>query len=128
MVQLKKLPKRLVRAKTIYQQYYDELIGLDGVKNIPISLETGEVPVYNEFLFENRNELIEYLKEHDVDSRPSYPNLDKANYLCNGFREFPNSQVFERCGLVLPSGPNQSDENVHYVIDQVRKYFTITRN
>ena len=95
------------------------MVDLSAIQEIPIRLDDGEVPVYNEFLVEDRNNLIKFLHANQIDTRPSYPDLDRADYLYQDQRNFPNSRIFADRGLVLPSGPDQSDEDVDRVIEML---------
>ena len=119
LVQLTKLEKRLERARSVYRKYREGVADLSAIQEIPIFLDDGEVPVYNEFLFEDRDNLIKFLHANQIDTRPSYPDLDRADYLNQDQRKFPNSRIFAAKGLVLPSGPDQSDEDVDRVIEML---------
>ena len=93
------------------------------IKPIPVSLETGEVPVYNEFLCSNREDLIEEMDRCNIGLRPFVPNLARARYLKGIDASFPNSSQYGTNGLTLPSGPGQSVESVELVIDKIKMFF-----
>ncbi len=120
--QLKKLPARIEYLKEIYMAYEKGLAGLP-ITQISVNLERGEAPVYIEYLVENRDEFIKKLKENGIDSRPFYPDLDKAKYFSQGDREFPNSRRYGKKGIYLPCGPSQSMENVTKVIKVIREIY-----
>ena len=119
--QLKLLPRRIDMVKTIYQLYKEGLSGISAVKLIPVDVEAGEIPVYVEVLCESRGKLIDFLDARGIQCRPYYPNLSRASYF-NSRGEFPNSDVFDRCGIYLPAGPEHSLENISMVIDQLRQF------
>lgn len=125
IVQLGKLENRLIRAVTVYERYRDAFSLIDGIDEIPISLESGEVPVYNEFLFEARDPLVNYLNKQGIDTRLSYPNLDKAKYLSRVSDFYPNSEKYSKSGLILPSGPAQSDEDIEFVIQSIIEFYDL---
>ena len=58
---------------------------------------------------------------YHIETRPIYPDLDTAKHLkCEG--NFHNSRVFGKEGLVLPCGPDQSNENIQFVLDTLKSY------
>ena len=118
IVQLKRLPERIEKLKDIYFHY------ADGLKNtpfqlIPVNLGAGEIPVYSEFLVNNRIEWIRRLEEKGIEVRPFYPDIDKAPYLLKQKQEFPNSRRYGIEGIYLPSGPKQSNSNIKTVIKTI---------
>jgi len=119
LVQLQKLPERLELLKEIYRQYIDGMSSTPELKPIPVDLEAGEVPIYNEFLCEKRDELMKYLKAQNIEARPFYPDLDKAPYLNQGSLYYPNSRKYGENGIYLPSGPAQKLTDIKIVIDSI---------
>ena len=118
--QLKRLPDRIDHQKTIYSTYAEKLKGTP-FQLIPVDLPAGEVPVYNEFLVEDRTKWIKRLEAEGIESRPFYPNLDKASYLGEQNLDFPNSRKYGLEGIYLPSGPEQSLQNIQYTIQCIKK-------
>jgi perosamine synthetase len=117
--QLKRLPQRIEHLKTIYSTYLDGLNRTAFIP-IPVNISAGEIPVYNEFLVDNREHFVKVLLESGIETRPFYPDLDRADYLHQGNREFPNSRRYGNCGVYLPSGPSQEIDSVKSVIKQIR--------
>jgi dTDP-4-amino-4,6-dideoxygalactose transaminase len=117
--QLKLLPERISHLKAIYQRYAD---GLNGslFKLIPVDLEAGEVPVYNEFLVENRQDWINRLSSNGIETRPFYPDINQASYLGAPRSIFSNSHKFSKQGIYLPSGPSQTLGSIHQVIKTIK--------
>ncbi|WP_061249362.1 DegT/DnrJ/EryC1/StrS family aminotransferase [Leptospira alstonii] len=120
--QLKRLPKRLEYLKEIYNIY------LEGLKDtpiqcIPVNIESGEVPVYIEYLSFDRESFIVKLAEAEIDSRPFYPDLDKASYFPQDNRYFPNSRKYGLNGVYLPSGPTQEIKNIKKVIETIKNIY-----
>ncbi|WCL48409.1 DegT/DnrJ/EryC1/StrS aminotransferase family protein [Leptospira sp. GIMC2001] len=120
--QLKRLPDRLDKLKNIYSIYLDKLDDLP-IKCIPVNLSLGEIPVYIEYLAPNRELLIKKLAEKGIDSRPFYPDLNKANYFSQEMNEFPNSKKYSENGIYLPCGPMQEIKDIEYVIEQIREFY-----
>lgn len=119
--QLKLLPHRIEKVKAIYQLYKEGLSDIPSLKLIPVDVESGEIPVYVEVFCESRSRLINFLDARGIQCRPYYPNLSSASYFKN-FDNFPNSELFEKCGVYLPAGPEQSMENISTVIDELRQF------
>ncbi|EQA69894.1 DegT/DnrJ/EryC1/StrS family aminotransferase [Leptospira noguchii] len=120
--QLKRLPERIEYLKEIYNTY------LIGLKDTPISpikvcIESGEVPIYTEYVVQDRENLIGRLAEVEIDSRPFYPDLDKASYFPQNNRDFPNSRKYGLNGIYLPSGPTQEIKNVKRVIETIKNIY-----
>ena len=117
--QLKRLPARIDHQKTIYSIYAEKLKETP-FRLIPVNLEAGEVPVYNEFLIKNRTKWIQRLEADNIESRPFYPDLDKASYLGEQYLDFPNSRKYGLEGIYLPSGPGQTIKNVYTCIEMLK--------
>ena len=80
-----------------------------------------EVPLYVKVLCEKRKELMDFLASKNIETRPFHPNLSSAAYLKNT-DNFPNSDIFFKKGIFLPSGPTQSLENIDKVIDTLKLF------
>lgn len=121
LIQLSRLKEKIAAVKSIYSQYWSAIAKLPFLELIPVDIAAGELPIYVEVLCLERNKLIEFLKAHDIETRPFYPDLDSAEYL-KAKGNFPNSQVFARSGLFLPCGPAQPRANIDYVLEVLKKY------
>jgi len=118
--QLKCLPERIEHLKTIYSIYAQKLINTP-FRCIPVDIEAGEVPLYNEFLVKNRTKWIQRLESDKIESRPFYPNIDKASYFGEQNLDFPNSRKYGLEGIYLPSGPAQSLQNINDTIKCIKQ-------
>jgi perosamine synthetase len=119
--QLKLLTTRIDKVKKIYQTYADGIVDVPNIKLIPVDNDAGEVPVYIEALCETRGELIDFLSQRGIQSRPFYPDLNHAKYL-NNSGVYPNSELYGRAGMYLPSGPDQSIGTIEKVIHTIREF------
>lgn len=121
LVQLKKLPARIEKVKTIYLRYAEAMPELPFIKLIPVNIEAGEIPIYIEVLCPERRRLIQFLDDRGIQARPFYPDLNMAPYFeDNGL--FPCSEVFGTQGLFLPCGPEQPMENIYFVLDVLHEF------
>jgi dTDP-4-amino-4,6-dideoxygalactose transaminase len=116
LVQLKRLPERIEKVKSIYARYSAAMSDLPFLKFIPVNIEAGEIPIYIEVLCPERERLIRFLAERGIQTRPFYPDLNLAPYFENTGR-FPCSEIFGAQGLFLPSGPEQPLTNVDRVVE-----------
>jgi dTDP-4-amino-4,6-dideoxygalactose transaminase len=123
LAQISKIAKRIDRVRHIYSMYLEGLDTIMEIKPIPVSLDAGEVPIYNEFLCDDRERLIQELEKARIGVRPFLPNLALAEYLRGDDDLFPNSSRYGLRGVTLPSGPGQSIDSVEYVIDQLKTIF-----
>ena len=123
LAQIPKITTRIEKVKHIYSMYLDGLDGISGMEPIPVSLRTGEVPIYNEYLCNDRERLIQELGKSCIGVRPFVPNLSLAEYFKGDNDFFPNSSRYGLNGVTLPSGPGQNIDSVEYVIEQVKKVF-----
>ncbi len=119
--QLARVPQRIAHVKEVYSKYVPALQEFPFLKLIPVAVTRGEIPLYVEVLYSPRERLIRFLESQGIQTRPFYPDLDKAAYLNNGER-FTNSRIFGEQGIVLPSGPAQPLENVDRVLEVLRAY------
>ena len=121
LAQLPRLEARIQHVRAIYRRYEPALEALPFLSLIPVDLEAGAVPIYIEVLVPRREELIAHLATRGIQTRPFYPDLDKAAYMENP-GTFPRSEVFGSQGLFLPSGPDQPLESVDRVIEALRAF------
>lgn len=121
LVQLDRVPKRILQHNKIYSIYEEGIKDLPFLKLIPVDIAKGEVPIYIEVLCKDRERLVSFLASHDIQTRPFYPCLNSAIYL-NARGKFPNADVFGKQGLVLPCGPEQSLGNIDRVIKALRLF------
>lgn len=120
--QLTKIKNRIYRLKEIYKLYRSALENIDFIDLVPVNIKNAEVPLYVEILCDKRDDLIKYLAEKGIQTRPFYPNLDSAEYLCIDNLKFINSEKFAKNGLFLPGGPDQSITDVKKVVSALNEF------
>ena len=123
LVQAEKLPERIEKLKAVYSEYCTGFEDCAAIEVVPVAVETGEIPLYTEILCEDRKLLVEYLKHCGIETRPALPNMNRAKYLKKCADSFPCSDIFEKHGLTLPSGPGQKMEDIRFVIQCIQGFF-----
>jgi perosamine synthetase len=122
IVQLSLLQERMDHVKKIYAHYREGIEDINQIKIVDVNTPAGEVPVYSEALVNDRDELVRYLASRDIEVRPFYPGINSADYMGDQ-GAFPNSEQFGSRGIYLPSGPNQSLENVDRTLSEIHSFF-----
>lgn len=105
-----------------YKLYFEKLKDCKCVEVIRSSTTDGEVPIWIEVLSPKRNELYSHLKANQIESVKFYPSLNRSPYLEQQNISFPNSEKFEKSGLILPCGPNILQSQIETVIDKIKTF------
>ena len=114
--QLQKLPTRIEQQHLYRQNYVENFRKLGGIKMNPIDPDSGQCGPYFDAWTHNGAEVKSLLKDVGVESRRYYPPIASANYLrIENRNEIVNAAYWHEHGLVLPSGPNLSVEQLDYV-------------
>ena len=119
--QLETIHDRKTHLKKIYELYQEGCKGLKKIQIIPVKIENGEIPIYVEALCRKRKKFMDFMNKQNVDIRSFYPNVSKADYL-NITGSFPNSDLFSKDGIYLPTGPSQSIIKIKKVINLINKF------
>jgi perosamine synthetase len=123
--QMKRMEERVTRKKEMFRRYEDALTNIPGVEIIPTDLSE-TTPWFIDVLVEDREALIEHLKEAGVGSRPFYPALHtQGPFLDRDLSDelFPVSLDVARRGLWLPSSFKVTDEQIEMIGDTIRKFY-----
>ena len=118
--QVKKLPERIKNLRHIYEVYERNLKD-SPFQIIPVDLKSGEIPVYNEYLVNNREIWIEKLSNNGIETRTYYPAINSASYLGQSKERYINSELYSRNGIYLPSGPDQSLSSIQETIKTINQ-------
>jgi perosamine synthetase len=121
--QMKKLPWRVQRKKEIYALYHQYLDGMAEVIFIPTELKNTS-PWFIDILVEHgrRDEMINYLKEKGIGTRPFYPALHaEPVYARKG--SYPVAERVASQGLWLPSSSNLDDETIRRICAEISAFY-----
>lgn len=121
--QMKKLPARVVRKKEMGKLYDSLLAGIPGVEVIKTDYEN-TAPWFFDILCERREALQQYLKENGIGSRPFYPPLHAEPAYGYTDLSFPVTEEIAAKGLWLPSGIMVTDDQIRYICETIRKFYT----
>ena len=122
--QLKVLDQRVVKKKYIFEFYKRELVGLDGVKMMPIN-EWNEPNYWLSCMTLSGTvrpiDVMEALEKENIESRPIWkpmhlqPFFEKYDFIGEGISE----EIFES-GVCLPSDTKMTDEDLYRVCDVIK--------
>lgn len=126
--QMKKLPKIIQRKKEIFEKYKEGLKDIPYLK--PAYIDPNCKPVYwfSNFIVENINELVEFLKNSGIQTRraffplhlqPCYKNTNYIKY--EG--EYKNSIFCYEKLLSLPSSYKIKEDEQELVISKIREFY-----
>lgn len=119
--QMKKMDYRVKRMREIYDLYYSELNDVVEMKE-PLSHEW--IPWFVDIFTNEREELIDFLKKHNISSRPVYGEINKTNiYYSNEI--LPNSNYVCSRGLFLPSYITINDEDILQICKIIKLFVMI---
>lgn len=120
--QMKKLPDRVRRKKEMGKLYQEALADISGVELIYTDLNQ-TAPWFFDILCENRQGLIEHLKENNIGTRPFYPALHKEPAYNYHNLSFPVAEDVANRGLWLPSSITLTNEEIIYICNCIKKYY-----
>jgi perosamine synthetase len=120
--QLRDLPRRLDRMKSIYQGYAEGLGGTRGIEVLPFCIEGGEIPQWTDVLVDRRDELYDRLRSQGIHCRKFwYPLHTQAPYRlpCD---QFPNSAEQASRAMWLPSAFTLADDDIRMICREIRDF------
>ena len=119
--QMKKLPYRIERKKEIWQLYKNPLRHIQGIQLFEHDTRF-TVPWFIDALVERREELIIFLKNEGIGTRPMYPPINKqVAYQIPG--DHPISNKIGLHGLWLPSACQLSDADILFICEKISTFY-----
>ena len=121
--QLRYLTARVKRMRRNYKLYTAQLKNIPGLSIFPCDLAGGAVPQWTDIATDERDELEQYLRARNIDSRKYWFPLhtQPPYFLPSG--QFPNSEKMSLRSLWLPSAFTLTDEDVAAVCREIKNYF-----
>lgn len=120
--QMKKLPYRIKRMREIFDVYYNELLEIRDVCKMVPPMNDEWIPWFIDIFVEDRDSLILYLKQHNIQTRVTYPQIDKTPMYYND-DTLIHSEYISTCGIFLPSHTLLSDDDIHFICRIIKLYF-----
>jgi dTDP-4-amino-4,6-dideoxygalactose transaminase len=125
-IKLRKLDIWNARCRKIASLYRN---GIQDFVEVPEDQDWEEC-VYHNFVIRTdyRDQLMQFLKENGVDTRIHYPIpihlQEAAKDLGYSKGSFPNAEIYALSMISLPIYPELSDEEVQYIIDVIKQFFS----
>jgi len=119
--QMKKLPERVVFMRNLYQSYFTEIEKIPGVRMIPRADEN-YVPWFVDIYTEKRDELADFLKKHNIQTRPTYPSIHTTPMYTSSDK-FPNATYVSQNGLFLPTHTLLTQVEVRHICKLITCFF-----
>jgi perosamine synthetase len=122
MAQLKDLPRRADRMRSIYKGYRDGLRAVEGISVIPFRIDEGELPQWTDILVDQRDVLYDHLVTHGIRGRRFWHPLHTQAPYRMPSEQFPNSSKQISRAMWLPSAFTLSDEDVANVCTEIQSF------
>lgn len=123
LAQLRDVPRRVERMKSIHRGYRDGLRGVEGVRVIPFRIEEGELPQWTDIMADRRDELFKHLAARGMHGRRFWhPIHTQPPYRAPAERFLNSSRQISRA-MWLPSAFTLADADVAAVCTEVRNFF-----
>lgn len=120
--QMKKVPERVNRKKAMGRLYDSLLNDIPGIELIETNYDNTS-PWFFDILCEKREELMLFLKNMNIGSRPFYPPLHSEPAYGYNHLSFPVTEEISAKGLWLPSSVLITDEQIEYICDKIREFY-----
>ncbi len=125
-VKLRYLPQWLQRRREVAHRYQQGLADIPELR-LPHFDGDGYHDIYQNYVIRTprRDELVHYLKEHGVETLISWPKpMWEHKGLQLGVHHLPETEAICREVVSLPMNAEISDENVDYVIETIRRFYS----
>lgn len=122
--QLKKLAARTQFKRSILGKYIVALGTVDEIRMLHTS--TNAIPWFIDVFAKRRDELVTFLKDKGVQTRPLYPALHTQKIFDKTAVEFPVASEVATEGLWLPSSYSLTDKDLFYTCEQIKAFYATT--
>jgi perosamine synthetase len=113
--QMKKLPGRIIRMREIFDIYYKNLHNY--CRLIYPAFDTW-IPWFIDIFIDNRESLMIFLKKHNIQTRITYPEINKTPMYFNN-KLYPNSEYVSKMGLFLPSHTHLTNDEIKNICNLI---------
>lgn len=127
LVKMKYINEAIAKRAKIAQLYQERLAGCEGIRFPKRKGEQESVYYVFNILAERRDELAQYLKEHEIGSSIYYPmplHLQKCfHYLGYKKGDFPVAERISQQILALPIYPEITEAEIDFVCETIRQFY-----
>lgn len=120
--QMKKLRGRIVRKKEMGKRYEEKLQNVKGVQLLNTDFDQTS-PWFFDILCGDRENLMLYLKEKGIGTRPFYPALHMEPAYHYDSLSFPVTEEVAKSGLWLPSSVKLTDGQIDYICNTIAGFY-----
>jgi perosamine synthetase len=117
--QMKKVPERVIRLREIFDLYYSHIGTLC---NMICPQNDSWIPWFVDIFVENREDLMEFLKKHNIQTRATYPEINKTPMYYSE-QTLPVSHYISKNGLFLPTHTLLSNAEINYICDIIKVFY-----
>jgi perosamine synthetase len=118
--QMKKLDYRIKRMREIFNIYYNKL---NTICNMIAPKDESWIPWFIDIFIEDRERLIKFLQQHNIQTRLTYPEINKTPMYYSEIT-LPISNYISSNGLFLPSHTLLTDNEINYICDIIQIYYS----
>lgn len=120
--QMKKLPSRVLQMRALYVEYYNHLKDSQ-VYMIPPSGKD-YLPWFIDIYTPRRDELASFLKTHNIQTRPTYPEIHRTPMYVSD-TEYPVTTYISTNGLFLPSHTLVTSADVEFICGLIKLFIVM---
>ena len=121
--QMKKLSARVARKKQMGKLYESLLRNIPQITIIDTNYED-TAPWFFDILCERREDLMAFLTEKKIGTRPFYPALHAEPAYGYNDMSFPVAEYVAQRGLWLPSSVNLTDDEIVYICNCIQQFYS----
>ena len=118
---MKKIDSRVVHLRKLFDIYYENLHTV--CKMIPPQSDSW-IPWFIDIFTDKRDELSIFLKHHNIQTRPTYPEINKTPMYYSDIN-LPISSYVTSNGLFLPSHTLLTENDIQYICNVIKLFYTV---
>lgn len=120
LAQVRTIDAKITALRSVYNHYRGMLDGLRFIRLLDVNRAQAEVPLWVEAVCAEREKVVAELDRRGIEAKAFHPCLSSSPHL-QAHGDFPNAMRFAAEGVILPSGPNQSNADLDRVGEALRE-------
>jgi perosamine synthetase len=121
--QLSYIDKRIKRMRRNYLLYKKFLKNVKEVKIFDFDIKNGELPQWTDAIVEKRDDLSNFLRKNNIDTRNFWHPIHTQNYFKQDDKYFPVSSALSKKAMWLSSAFTLTDKDIKKVSDTIKKFY-----